>query len=71
MTRKEFEDLMEEDGWPPDHRWQWRRITPLCDAATFRREMAKSDGFIEFRKEETGDVLRRAWKRFWRDSEAA
>jgi hypothetical protein len=65
MTRSEFEAFMDVEGWSSDQKWQWRRITPLCDAGTFKVEMSRPNGFIEFRQEETGAVIRRVWKRMW------
>jgi hypothetical protein len=65
MIRAEFESLMDTEGWSPEQRFQWRRITPLCDVETFRREMCRPDGVIWFKQEETGAIIRRVWKRVW------
>ena len=65
MTRDEFNALMIGDGWNEAQQRLWRTCTPLCDADTFRREMARPDGMIEvqFLDEKTPSLLK--WTRMF------
>jgi hypothetical protein len=65
MTDQEFDDLMQSDGWSRQQRALWRSIIPVCDPDTFRREMSRPDGIIEYVHRQTGDLRRLFWKRMF------
>lgn len=49
MTREEFEAFMKGEQWTPEQKARFERFTPMSDAETFKREMARPDGIIEVR----------------------
>lgn len=71
MTRPEFEELMTTDRWTREQRSLWQNLTPVSDADAFRREMARPDGLIEFKRvgdESLGSLF---WKRIYKKRSAS